>query len=75
MLIGAGATAALGGGAAWLTLSGMGSSDAYAASIAPLRAPLADPARPRDLIGYAMLAPNGHNTQAWKFRLGEQRIA
>lgn len=74
MLIGAGATAALGGGATWLTLSGMGSSQDYAASIAPLRAPLPDPAQPRDLIRYATLAPNGHNTQPWKFRMGEKQI-
>lgn len=74
MLIGAGTTAALGGGATWLTLSGMGSADRYAASIAPLRAPLADPAQQRDLIRYATLAPNGHNTQPWRFRLGEKQI-
>jgi len=74
MLIGAGATAALGGGATWLTLSGMGSSSDYAAGIAPLRVPLSDPAQLRDLIRYATLAPNGHNTQPWRFRLGGKRI-
>lgn len=74
MLIGAGATAVLGGGATWLTLSGMGSSDGYAASIAPLRALLAEPAQMRDLIRYATLAPNGHNTQPWRFRLGKRQI-
>jgi nitroreductase len=74
ILLGAGATAALGGGATWLAVSGMGSSDDYAANIAPLRAPLADPAQFRDLVRYATLAPNGHNTQPWRFRLGERRI-
>ncbi|MEO8722491.1 MAG: Tat pathway signal protein [Sphingobium sp.] len=74
MLIGAGATAALSGGGAWLTLSGMGSSSDYSAGIAPVRAPLSDPAHLRDLIRYATLAPNGHNTQPWRFRLGGKRI-
>lgn len=73
-LIGAGATAALGGGASWLTLSAMGSSSDYGAAIAPLRAGLANPARQIDLIRYAALAPNGHNTQPWRFRLHEKRI-
>ena len=73
-LIGAGATAALGGGASVFTLSGMGSASGYAASIAPLRAPLVEPAGQRELIRYATLAPNGHNTQPWRFRLGASRI-
>lgn len=73
-LIGAGATAALGGSATWLTLSAMGSSSDYAASIASLRATLPDPARQIDLIRYATLAPNGHNTQPWRFRLSGKRI-
>jgi nitroreductase len=74
VLIGAGTAVALGGGASWIALSGMGSSSDYAAAIAPLRAPMADPAGLRDLIRYATLAPNGHNTQPWQFRLGEKRI-
>ena len=73
-LIGAGTTAALGSSAIWVTLSGMGSLSDYTASIAPLRASLADPSRQLDLIRYATLAPNGHNTQPWQFRLGEKRI-
>jgi hypothetical protein len=72
--IGAGATAVLSGGATLFTLHAMGSSSDYATSIAPLRAPLVDPAGQRDLIRYATLAPNGHNTQAWLFRLGDRRI-
>jgi hypothetical protein len=74
MLIGTGAAAMLGGGATWLTVSGMGSSSDYAAGIAPLRAPLPDPASVSDLIRYATLAPNGHNTQPWRFRAGGKRI-
>jgi hypothetical protein len=74
MLFGGGALVALGGGAAWLSAAGMGSSADYAEGIAPMRAPLADPALARDLVRYATLAPNGHNTQPWKFRLADQRI-
>ncbi len=74
LLIGVGSAVALGGGATWLTLAGMGSSSDYAGAIAPLRMALANPAGPRDLIRYATLAPNGHNTQPWRFRLGDKRI-
>ncbi len=74
ILIGAGATVALGGGATWLTLSRMGSSSDYAKEIAPLRAPLPEPAQLRDLVRFATLAPNGHNTQPWRFRVGDKRI-
>lgn len=73
-LTGAGATLALGGGAAWRTLTDMGSSSDYAASIAPVRATLAAPARQLDLVRYATLAPNGHNTQPWRFRLSDKHI-
>lgn len=73
-LIGAGATAALGGTATWLTISGMGTQSDYRASIAPLRAALADPARQLDLVRFATLAPNGHNTQPWRFRMSEKQI-
>ena len=46
----------------------------YAESVAASRAALS--ARPsyRDLVRYATLAPNGHNTQPWRFRIGEKRI-
>jgi nitroreductase len=74
LLIGVGATAALGGGAIALIRSGMGSAADYASAIAPLRAPLADPASLYDLVRYATLAPNSHNTQAWRFRTHEKRI-
>lgn len=33
------------------------------------------PAQQRELIRYATLAPSSHNTQCWKFRPGEGRIA
>ena len=74
MLIGAGATAAVGGGAAYAAFSGTGSAAEYAAAIGPLRARLADSPSARDLIRYATLAPNGHNTQPWRFRVSARRI-
>ena len=39
-----------------------------------LRAPLPASPQARDLIRYATLAPNGHNTQPWKFRERDGRI-
>ncbi len=67
IIIGSGALVAGIGSAAYLTTSGMGSSSDYATSISHSRAPLENPAYARDLIRYATLAPNSHNTQAWKF--------
>jgi nitroreductase len=75
LLIGAGSALAIGGGATWLSIAGMGSQSDYAARLASLRAALADPARPGDLVRYATLAPNGHNSQPWRFRLSDRRIA
>ena len=74
ILIGAGATAALGGGAALSVVSGMGTSSDYTTQIASLRKPLGAARSPRDLVRYATLAPNGHNTQPWLFRIGDKRI-
>jgi nitroreductase len=52
----------------------MGSPSDYAAGIAPLRRPLGDRPSALDLIRYATLAPNGHNTQPWLFRISDKRI-
>lgn len=75
VLIGVGATAVIGAGAVGLTVVGMGSASDYARGIAPLRDSLADPASLADLVRYAVLAPNGHNTQPWRFRSGPGQIA
>jgi nitroreductase len=74
IILGGGAVAALGLGSTYLTLSGMGSSSDYAADIAPLRAPLPTSPQVRDLIRYATLAPNGHNTQPWRFHVRDNVI-
>ncbi|MDE0878708.1 MAG: nitroreductase family protein [Sphingomonas bacterium] len=73
-LIGGGSAVALGSAATWATLSAMGSSSDYATDIASLRAPLPDNANLRDLVRFATLAPNGHNTQPWRFRAEGHRI-
>jgi hypothetical protein len=68
-IIGGGALAAGFGSAAYLTVSRMGSASDYATGISTSRAPLANPAQAHDLVRYATLAANGHNTQPWKFRV------
>ncbi len=48
---------------------------AYDEAAAALRAPLAaDVSDRRDLIRYATLAANSHNTQPWKFQVGQHEI-
>lgn len=74
LLIGGGAVAALGGGGAYLAAAAMGTTSDYDEGNAALRQPLADTASSRDLIRYATLAPNGHNTQPWMFRVAKRRI-
>ncbi len=69
-LMGGGALALTGAaaGAAYATMRHMGSMADYATAIAPSRAVLAADPELRGLIRYATLAPNGHNTQPWRFR-------
>lgn len=73
-LIGGGAVVALGSGGAYLASEAMGSASDYRAGNESLRRPLAEAASSRELIRYATLAPNGHNTQPWMFRVADQRI-
>ena len=63
-----------GAGAAWLGVRGMGSMNDYDATGAQIRSGLSAQPKLADLIRYATLAPNGHNTQPWRFRLGDGRI-
>ena len=64
-----------GTGAAYAGLRRMGSMAEYDAAVAAMRAQL--PAQPEmaDLIRYATLAPNGHNTQPWRFRASNGRLS
>ena len=52
----------------------MGSMDEYNAVVAATRTALSQQPEMLDFIRYATLAANGHNTQPWRFRLGEDRI-
>lgn len=74
ILIGGGALATAGAAAAYLELRRMGSLDEYSASVAATRAALAQNPEVRELIRYATLAANAHNTQPWRFRVGEGQI-
>jgi len=74
LLVGGAAVVAGGAGAAWLGARGMGSMGDYDASVAQMRSVLSAQPELADLVRYATLAPNGHNTQPWRFRMGEGRI-
>lgn len=42
----------------------------------PMASGLANPdARMRELVRYAALAPSSHNTQCWRFRIGERSVS
>ncbi len=71
------------GGAAALVAAGAaaggwrlatGSMPAYDRWVAAQRGAPAAPAEAAELIRLATLAPNGHNTQPWRFRVGPDRI-
>lgn len=66
--------AVIGGGAAGVAALTLGScssdSTAYDAAASDLRAPLPDAPTMQDLVRFATLAANGHNTQPWRFRAG-----
>lgn len=74
VLLAAGAAVVGLAGAGWSGFRRLGSMDDYSADIAPLRGALPADPKPRDLIRFATLAANSHNTQAWKFRAGDGRI-
>ena len=74
ILIGGGALALSGGGATYAALHQMGSMGDYDAAVAATRAALSERPQMRGIIRYASLAPNGHNTQPWRFRIDEDGI-
>ena len=70
ILIGGGAgLVAIGAGATLASKRQMGSTADYDEAAKTARAPLAEHPDARDLIRYATLAPNGHNTQPWRFAI------
>lgn len=74
VLAGAGGLALLAGSGALGWRSRVGTAEAYAAYAERLRAPLPPNAGVADLVRYATLAANSHNTQPWRFRIGEQSL-
>jgi nitroreductase len=75
MLLGGAGVALAGAGAAVLTLRDMGSMEEYLASVARTRSVLKDRPEARDLIRYATLAANSHNTQPWRFKVMPNAIS
>jgi nitroreductase len=73
-LIGGGALALAGAGAAYAIVRDMGSLDEYEASVAATRASMRQMPDIREFVRFATLAPSGHNTQPWKFRAGADRL-
>jgi hypothetical protein len=74
ILIAGGSVAAVGLGAAWLGIRQMGSQSAADEAAAIMRAALQAKPEMRDLVRYATLAPNGHNTQPWRFAITPGQI-
>jgi len=73
LLIGGGVLALAGGGS-YVALHAMGSMAEYNAAVAATRDALSESPTTADLVRYATLAPNGHNTQPWRFRVRENQI-
>lgn len=61
-------------GATFFGLRQMGTMEDYTASAAAARAILSKTPEAIDLIRYATLAASGHNTQPWRFKIGDGRI-
>jgi hypothetical protein len=67
ILIAGGSLAALGVGVALVGARRMGSTDNTTSAATAMRSPLPVHPEQRELIRFATLAPNGHNTQPWRF--------
>jgi len=74
MLIGGGGLAALGAGAAGVLVTQSRAASDYTEAMERMRAALAANPEASEFVRYATLAPNGHNTQPWKFRVEPGRI-
>lgn len=75
LLIGGGAAVLASGGATAASFARMGTLGGYAAEMANLRTPLRINPDFRELVRFATLAANGHNTQPWRFSLSESSVA
>jgi Nitroreductase family len=74
IIVGSGVLAVTGTAAASFAMERMGTMAQYDSAAAAARAPLPEFPELRDLVRYATLAANGHNTQPWKFRASTSRI-
>jgi nitroreductase len=75
LMLGSGAAAVVLGGAGLVGWRQMGSMAGYESAVAGMRTVPAATGQTRDFIRAAMLAPNGHNTQPWKFRPEASHVA
>lgn len=57
-----------------VALSGCKVASDYPSRVKQLREPMAANATWQEILRYATLAPNGHNTQPWKFVLGGKSV-
>jgi nitroreductase len=73
-MIGGGALLLGGAGATYFGLRQMGTMEEYNAYVAATRTALPERSKTLDFIRFATLAPNGHNTQPWRFRISEHQI-
>jgi nitroreductase len=74
VLIGGAAVLAVGGLGFASSFAGMGSAADYDKAMAAARAPLKRGDDVREMVRYATLAANGHNTQPWRFRADGQSL-
>ena len=74
LLAAGGATALTGAAAIGFGVQRGDAMAAYAAAVAVMRAALVERPDVVDLLRYATLAPNSHNTQPWRFRVGADKI-
>src|SRR5450631_2695092 len=74
VLLGRGALAIAGAGTAYAAVRDMGSLDEYEASVAAIRRALRQTPEIREFVRFATLAPSGHNTQPWRFRVGANQV-
>ncbi|MEP7243897.1 MAG: Tat pathway signal protein [Gammaproteobacteria bacterium] len=74
ILTGGVSLAVLGTVTAYVASRQMGSSSDYNDAAESMRSLLSAQPEARDLIRFATLAPNGHNTQPWRFAIAQRRI-
>jgi nitroreductase len=73
-LVGGAALAVAGAGGTYVSLRQMGGMEEYNASVSATRAALKQIPEINDLIRYAALAANSHNTQPWRFKISDGGI-